>query len=135
MKIGALATKTGLSIQTIRYYEKENILHEPSRNDANYRLYDDKAVRQLVFVKHCRNLGLTLDEIRALIRYKETPDEDCAQVNRIVEAHLLEVDKRLAELTDLRSQLVQLRTSCADNLTAKDCGILRKLSEDRPDKT
>lgn len=129
MKIGALATKTGLSIQTIRYYEKENILHEPSRNDANYRLYDDEAVRQLVFVKHCRNLGLTLDEIRALIRYKETPDEGCALVNRIVEAHLLEVDKRLTELTDLRSQLAQLRTSCADNLTAKDCGILRKLSE------
>lgn len=129
MKIGALATKTGLSIQTIRYYEKENILHEPSRNDANYRLYDDEAVRQLVFVKHCRNLGLTLEEIRALIRYKETPDEGCAQVNRIVETHLLEVDKRLAELTDLRSQLAQLRTSCADNLTAKECGILRKLSE------
>jgi Cd(II)/Pb(II)-responsive transcriptional regulator len=127
MKIGALATNTGLSVQAIRYYEQQQLLPEPVRSAGNYRVYDEAAARQLLFIKHCRNLGLALEEIRVLLRVRTTPDEACTEINLIVDAHMVNVDARLAELQDLRQQLTALRTKCQDNQTAKDCGILREL--------
>ena len=127
MKIGALATNTGLSVQAIRYYEQQQLLPEPVRSAGNYRVYDEAAARQLLFIKHCRNLGLALEEIRVLLRVRTTPDEACTEINFIVDTHMVNVDARLAELQDLRQQLTALRTKCQDNQTAKDCGILREL--------
>ncbi len=127
MKIGTLATHTGLSVQAIRYYEQQQLLSEPVRSAGNYRVYDEAAVRQLLFIKHCRNLGLALEEIRVLLRVRTTPDEACTEINFIVDAHMANVDARLVELQDLRQQLTALRTKCQDNQTAKDCGILREL--------
>ncbi|HOY22627.1 MAG TPA: Cd(II)/Pb(II)-responsive transcriptional regulator [Cellvibrio sp.] len=127
MKIGTLATHTGLSVQAIRYYEQQQLLPEPVRSAGNYRVYDEAAARQLLFIKHCRNLGLALEEIRVLLRVRTTPDEACTEINFIVDTHMANVDARLAELQDLRQQLTALRTKCQDNQTAKDCGILREL--------
>jgi len=129
MKIGQLSALTDISIQTIRFYEKEGLLGVASRGDNNYRLYDDAAQRQVLFIKHCRNLGLALDEVRVLLEVKTTPEAGCGEVNAIVDAHIQEVDARLQELTDLRRQLAALRTKCHSDQSAKDCGILRELSE------
>lgn len=129
MKIGALAKQTGLSVQTIRFYEQERLLSAPQRTGGNYRLYDTESLRQLGFIKQCRNLGLTLDEIRELIRYQATPEEACEEINYIVDAHVREVDSRIAELTGLRGQLVTLRTQCNSNRAVKNCGILQALTK------
>jgi DNA-binding transcriptional MerR regulator len=86
MKIGTLATHTGLSVQAIRYYEQQQLLPEPVRSAGNYRVYDEAAARQLLFIKHCRNLGLALEEIRVLLRVRTTPDEACTEINLIVDA-------------------------------------------------
>lgn len=129
MKIGALAKQTGLSVQTIRFYEQEGLVSAPQRTEGNYRVYDTESLRQLGFIKQCRNLGLTLDEIRELIRYQATPEEACEEINHIVDSHVQEVDERIAELTALRAQLIQLRTKCGRNRTAKNCGILQALTK------
>lgn len=129
MKIGALAKQSGLSVQTIRFYEQEGLVSAPQRTGGNYRLYDAKSLQQLGFIKQCRNLGLTLDEIRELIRYQVTPEETCEEINHIVDSHVQEVDNRIAELTALRTQLIELRTQCGSNRTAKNCGILQALTK------
>lgn len=67
MKIGELAKATDTQVETIRYYEREELLPEPSRTDANYRIYGKPHVERLVFIRHCRSLDMTLDEIRKLL--------------------------------------------------------------------
>ncbi|UUA74949.1 Cd(II)/Pb(II)-responsive transcriptional regulator [Cellvibrio sp. QJXJ] len=129
MKIGALAKQIGLSVQTIRFYEQEGLVSVPQRTEGNYRLYDAESLRQLGFIKQCRNLGLTLDEIRELIRYQTTPDEACGEINRIIDAHVQEVDSRITEFTALRGQLNALRIQCNTNRVVKDCGILHALTK------
>lgn len=128
MKIGALAKQTGLSVQTIRFYEQQGLVSVPERTEGNYRLYDAESLRQLGFIKQCRNLGLTLDEIRELIKHQATPEEACGEINHIVDIHVQEVDARIAELTALRNQLISLRTRCNSSRAVKDCGILKALT-------
>lgn len=128
MKIGALSKQTGLSVQAIRFYEQEGLVSVPQRTEGNYRLYDTESLRQLGFIKQCRNLGLALEEIRALMRYQSTPDSECGQINDIVDTHITTLDARISELQALRAQLVGLRTNCNDDRRVKDCGILKALS-------
>lgn|SRR5690606_11510398 len=129
MKIGALAKQTGVSVQTIRFYEQEGLVSVSQRTQGNYRLYGAESLRQLGFIKQCRNLGLTLGEIRELIGYQATPEKACEEINHIVDRHVQEVDARIAELTALRGQLVGLRTQCNNNRAIKDCGILQALTK------
>lgn len=129
MKIGALAKLTGLSVQTIRYYEHEGLLSTAPRTEGNYRFYDETASHDLFFIKQCRNLGLTLEEIRQLIGYSSTPDEACNSINKIIDNHIQQVDVRLAELQELRRQLGELRTKCDAHQAVKDCGIMKELLE------
>lgn len=129
MKIGALAKQTGVSVQTIRFYEQEGLVSVSQRTEGNYRLYDTDSLRQLGFIKQCRNLGLTLGEIRELISFQATPEKACEEINRIVDTHVQEVDARIAELTALREKLVGLRTQCNNNRVVKDCGILQALTK------
>lgn len=129
MKIGTLSSHTGLSVQAIRYYEQEQLVPAPGRSESNYRVYDETSVNHLLFIKHCRHLGLSLDEIKVLLQVKTTPNEMCTQINQIIDNHVAVVDRRLAELQALRLHLGALRTKCGDNQVAKDCGILRELFE------
>jgi Cd(II)/Pb(II)-responsive transcriptional regulator len=128
MKIGELARVSGCSIQTIRYYEKEQLLDSPRRSEGNFRLYDQVTYDQLMFIKHCRSLDITLAEIRQLIDLKQTPNSQCEDVNKVVYAHILHVGKRIEELQSLRKQLKTLRRKCHSNQIVKDCGILQDLS-------
>ena len=77
MKIGELAQKTGMQVETVRYYEKEGLLPRIGRTDSNYRVYSDAHVERLLFIRHCRSLDMTLDEIRILLHFKDIPDESC----------------------------------------------------------
>lgn len=129
MKIGALAKQTGLSVQAIRFYEQEGLVAVPQRTEGNYRLYNNDSLRQLGFIKQCRNLGLTLEEIRELIKFQLTPEAACGEINLIIDTHVQEVDCRITELTELRSQLVGLRTQCKSKSAIKDCGILHALTK------
>lgn len=132
MKIGKLAELTGCSVQTIRYYEKERLLASYDRSEGNFRLYDQSAVEQLLFIKHCRCLNLTLAEIRQLLELKRSPSIQCDDINRMVESHIQQVEQRIQELNKLRQQLKSLHDSCSSNRTIEQCGILQNLSTTRP---
>ena len=81
IKIGELAKRTESTVETIRYYEKEGLLPEPSRSEGNYRLYGEKHIERLRFIRHCRTLDMALGEVRTLLRFRDAPDEDCGDVN------------------------------------------------------
>jgi Cd(II)/Pb(II)-responsive transcriptional regulator len=122
MKIGELAKATGTAVDTIRYYEREGLLPEARRTEANYRDYDEAHAQRLAFIRHCRCLDMTLDEIRALLRYKDAPAEDCGPVDQVLDAHIAHVVRRIAELKALERELRELRSCCQTPGGA--CGIL-----------
>ena len=129
MKIGELAKLTGCSIQSIRYYEKEGLLNSILRSEGNFRLYNDESVRQLFFIKRCRSLDISLSEINQLSRLKSTPEQNCNDVNTLFDKHLQEVDLKIAELTKLKSQLLDLRHKCTEENRVEDCAIIQKLMQ------
>jgi len=128
MKIGELAKMTGCPVQTIRYYEKEQLLVSIQRSEGNFRLYDGAAVEQLMFIKHCRTLDLSLSEIRQLLALNRSPSTQCDDVNQMIDSHIQDVEGRIQELNTLRQQLKSLRNSCSNNRTVEQCGILANLA-------
>ena len=128
MRIGRLARETGCQVATIRYYEKERLLPDPARSDGNYRLYGDPQVQRLRFIRHCRSLDMSLQEVRALLRLRDTPEEKCGEVNDLLDRHIEHVANRIAELKGLEKELKELRGLCTIARATKDCRVLRSLS-------
>lgn len=128
MKIGELGQKTGVDVETIRYYEKVGILPEPARTEGNYRQYNEQHADRLSFVRHCRALDMTLDEIRVLLQFRDTPESNCGEVNQLLDEHIGHVTTRIAALTGLEKELRKLRRQCRKAQKAKDCGILAGIS-------
>ena len=129
IKIGELAKRTGATVETIRYYEKEGLLPAPSRSDGNYRLYREAHIERLQFILHCRTLDMTLDEVRVLLQYWDEPDKDCGNVNSLLDEHIRAVEKRMEELTQLKQHLTILRQKCVIEAPAMLCGILNALAD------
>lgn len=128
MKIGELAHRTNTQVETIRFYEREGLLAEPSRSDSNYRIYGNEHTERLSFIRHCRGLDMTLDEIRVLLRFKDAPTENCREVNELLDEHIGHVAERIQELRKLEIQLRSLREACLDAQDAQHCGILNELT-------
>lgn len=128
MKIGELANATGTQIETIRYYEREKLLPLPARTEGNFRIYMEEHAKRLTFIRHCRSLDMTLDEIRRLLHFKDVPEENCGDVNTLLDAHIGHVAERIRELRALERQLKILRDRCGVANVAADCGILGELS-------
>ena len=129
IKIGELAKRTGATVETIRYYEKEKLLPEPSRSAGNYRLYNDQHMERLQFILHCRTLDMTLDEVRVLLQYWEEPDRDCGNVDSLLDEHIQAVEDRIEELKQLKQHLTVLRQKCVSSAPAESCGILNALAD------
>ena len=129
MKIGELGKVTSTQVETIRYYEREGLLPVPARTGGNFRIYDDTHIERLSFIRHCRSLDMTLDEIRILLRFKDAPTENCGDVNALLDAHIGHVAARISELRLLERQLKSLRERCCEGREAAHCGILKELSQ------
>ena len=128
MKIGQLAQQTGTLVDTIRYYEREGLLPRAARTEGNYRIYDAVHLERLAFIRRCRSLDMTLDEIRVLLCFRDRSLESCEGVNTLLDAHIDHVADRIRELLQLEKQLLTLRECCRDGRQAADCGILNELS-------
>jgi len=128
MRIGQLAAATGTKIETIRYYESVGLLANPDRSNANYRVYDEKHLRCLTFIRHCRYLEMSLDEIGLLLPFLDEPQRECGEVNKLLDAHLAHVKQRINELRQLERQLKDLRAECSEGRDAGHCGILAELA-------
>ncbi|WP_376748293.1 Cd(II)/Pb(II)-responsive transcriptional regulator [Stutzerimonas nitrititolerans] len=128
MKIGVLAKMTNCQVETIRYYEREGLLPAPGRTEANYRFYTQLHFERLRFIRTCRMLDMTHEEIRQLLRYRDDPTRNCAGVNELVDEHIEHVRSRIASLQTLEAQLIELRRTCSEGREAAACKILQQLT-------
>ncbi|AMO22429.1 Cd(II)/Pb(II)-responsive transcriptional regulator [Ramlibacter solisilvae] len=129
MKIGELATAADTPVETIRYYEREGLLPPAARTTSNYRSYEARHVERLQFIRYCRGLDMSLEEVRVLLRFKDAPLERCGDVNQVLDEHIGHVSRRIRELKALEKELKQLRARCLDEREARDCGILEGLAQ------
>lgn len=128
LKIGALARRTQCPPETIRFYEREGLLPAPTRSAGNYRLYGRAHVERLAFIRNCRALDMTLDEIRQLLRLRDLPQDNCHAAHALLDEHVAHVAARITELQQLERQLKALRRQCQPARDEKECGILGELS-------
>ena len=126
--IGELARATGAKVVTVRYYEKIGLLPPPSRSSTNYRSYSGRDLIRLRFIRRCRNLGFTLDQIRELLRLSSDSEHDCTEVDRIAAAHLVNVEQKIADLNQLSKQLRRIGARCRGGGRIADCRIIEALS-------
>ena len=130
MRIGQLARSVGVDTQTIRFYEREGLLPPPDRQDNGYRIYTERHVERLAFIRRCRILELSLAEIHELQRYQGAPHQPCRAINTLLDDHIAQVRSRITDLQVLEQQLTSLRASCNDDREIKACGVLEGLSEE-----
>ena len=128
MKIGELAKLADCQVETVRYYEREGLLPTPARSEGNYRLYSSEHLVRLTFIRNCRTLDMTLDEIRSLLALMDSPEESCEGVNSLVDEHIEHVQARVTSLMALQQQLIELRHRCVAEQGMDKCGILQKLT-------
>ena len=128
MKIGELASATHTLPETVRFYERLGLLPRPLRTEANYRDYAREDVQRLAFIRHCRSLDMTLEEVRTLLELRDEPGRSCVNADDLVASHVQKVVVRIRELRALEAELRSLSKACSVGRTAAECGILNGLS-------
>jgi DNA-binding transcriptional MerR regulator len=128
LAIGDLARATGVKATTIRFYEAEGLLPPPGRSEGGHRVYARAHLDRLGFIRHARELGFPMDDIRELLRLADAaPDAPCAGADDIARRHLTSVRERLARLRSLEAELARM-TTCAHG-TIAECRVIEVLAD------
>ncbi len=131
LSIGQVATRTGLSVPTIRYYEEIGLVRQAGRREGGHRIYGAGELRRLTFIAHCRDLGFTIEQTRSLLAVT-VDNRPCADARSIAQTHLLAVDAKIAELKDIRRHLDGFVKQCSDACaggSASSCAMIDDLSK------
>ena len=128
MRIGEVAAKAGVNRQTLRYYEREGLLPNPTRRDNGYREYPDTAVALVRFIKRAQDLGFSLEEAKGLSKLRRTAGPNRPRVRALAEAKLLDVQLRIRDLRAIEGVLRRLLTDCCGS-DAPGCVILDALND------
>jgi DNA-binding transcriptional MerR regulator len=126
--IGELSRQTAVKVPTIRYYEQIGLLPEAPRTEGNRRLYGRAEVDRLNFIRHSRELGFEIDDIRELLTMAAQPQSSCHQIDSIANNHLIEIDRRIASLTALKAELSRMVDECGHGRVC-DCRIIEALAD------
>lgn len=127
LTIGDLSRRTGVKVPTIRYYEQMGLMTEPERSEGNQRRYGKTERDRLSFIKHARDLGLTIESIRELLELSAHPERPCDQADRIAAEQLQAVRERIAKLQRLEQELERISSHCGSG-QVKDCYVIRALA-------
>lgn len=128
MKRGELARRTGVNLETIRYYEQAGILAEPARTEGGQRIYGERDVRLLRFIRRARELGFSPREVRALVGLGGPGSAPCAEVRDIAAHHLAVVRTKIADLARLERLLASTVDQCSGG-TTPDCPIIDMIED------
>ena len=129
LPIGRLSKQTGINIETIRYYEKAGLVPPPPRSEGGHRLYDERHLRRLIFLRRSRELGFSLNEIRTLLNLVEGDDYTCNEVKGLTLQHLQSVRDKIRDLRRLERALTDIAAQC-DGGPTQACPILESLFEE-----
>ena len=129
--IGTLSERSGVNVETIRYYEKIGVMPIPARSAAGYRIYDLDHLRRLHFVRRGRELGFSLDELRGLLYLVDGHNYSCGQVHALTVEHLKDIRQKIIDLRRLEQVMSDMAKQCkGDQLP--ECPIIDALFEMRP---
>lgn len=127
MKIGELSLKTGLSVDAIRFYEKQGLIKSQGRTEGGYREFSQDTVELLHFVSKCRALDISIPEIKKLLQVRSRSAKSCREANVVINDQLAKLRTRIRELKKLESQLSELQSVCKQELDPADCAIIKAL--------
>ncbi|MDR6871882.1 DNA-binding transcriptional regulator, MerR family [Bosea sp. OK403] len=128
MPIGALSEATGVKVPTIRFYEEIGLLPAPIRTQSNRRSYGDAHLQRLRFIRHARDLGFAVDDIRELLAMAAEPQASCDRADSIAQRHLADVERRIAQLQSLRGELQRMVGECQHGRVA-ECRVIESLAD------
>jgi DNA-binding transcriptional MerR regulator len=126
--IGKVSEITGVKVPTIRYYEQIGLLPAPPRTEGNRRTYDRKDADRLTFIRHSRELGFEIDQIRTLLALQDRPDQSCAEADVIAKARLGDVKEKIASLLALESELERMVEGCSHG-RVETCQVIEILAD------
>ena len=132
--IGRLAELTGVKVPTIRFYEQNGLVASPRRSAGGQRRYDESAVHRLHFIRHARDLGFSVEDIRQLLTLSEHPTQPCDAAEEIAHHHLRQVEGKIARLRRIRTELKRMIEACGGGSTA-DCRILEAIAHEPSPKS
>lgn len=128
LAIGELSTRTNVKVPTIRYYEQIGLIAAPPRSDGGQRRYGVREVDRLNFIRHARELGFEIEDVRELLAMTAEPQSSCHQADSIARNHLVEVERRIARLEALRFELSRMVEECGHGNVC-DCRIIEALAD------
>jgi len=133
LSIGRVARASGVHLETIRYYERIGLIPTPGRTEGGHRAYEKPALRRLAFVRRARELGFSIEEIRALLGLAEPGHRACDEVRVVAETHLKDVRAKIADLSRLAAILADTVGRCAQAGPAPACPVLELLEAETGD--
>lgn len=125
--IGELSRRAGVKVPTIRYYEQMRLMARPERSSGNQRRYSQDGLQRLSFIRHSRELGFSIEDIRDLLELSEHPENPCADAHTIASRHLAETRQRLSKLKRLEAELKRIASCEAENVA--DCAVIETLAD------
>jgi MerR family transcriptional regulator, copper efflux regulator len=131
VRISELASRAGVGVETIRYYERRGLLFEPARTQSGYREYTEHDVQRLRFILRCKEVGFSLSEIRDLLELRVAPGSTAADVRRRAADKVVSVEEKIADLERVRGALRQLIGSCSADGRADECALMHALGGDQ----
>ncbi|WP_018688105.1 MerR family transcriptional regulator [Ahrensia kielensis] len=126
--IGQLSSKVGVKVPTIRYYESIGLIDPPHRSEGNQRRYEPEVLDRLTFIRHARDLGLSIDAIKDLLILNANPDMPCDEAHLIANQHLKDLARKITQLQQLSLELTRITQNC-DSDTVGHCKVLEALGD------
>jgi MerR family mercuric resistance operon transcriptional regulator len=131
LTIGELASQAQVNIETLRYYERRGLLPAPPRSESNYRLYPDETVKVVRFIKRSQELGFSLREIEELLSLRTVSEAQCADVRRLAEAKIDDIDCKISALQGIRAALMELLAGCLKEAPIQECPIIEAIAAEK----
>lgn len=130
LKIGEVAERGGVNLQTIRYYEREGLLPEPPRLQSGYRMFPEDTVRRVRFIKRAQDLGFTLSEIKELLSLRIDHERDSREVRTLAQAKIADIEEKIRTLKNMKRALRDLTERCSGCGPSSECPILESIDSE-----
>jgi MerR family transcriptional regulator, copper efflux regulator len=130
LTIGKVARLAGVGVETVRFYEREGLIDEPSRRESGYRQYPEETVRRLRFIRRAKELGFTLKEIKELLALRLDPETTCADVRNRAQVKISNIVEKIWTLTKMKEALEKLTLACSGRGPVSECPILEAMKDD-----
>jgi Hg(II)-responsive transcriptional regulator len=130
LNIGQVAKQTGVTVETVRFYEKQGLIAAPERSEAGYRKYPPDTVKRLKFIQHAKEVGFTLKDISELLAMRREPGTTCTDIKLRATQKIEEVDQKIQDLTRIREALGRMILKCSGRGALSQCPILEELELD-----